>query len=203
MERLLLIRHGETEWNRDGRPQGVSDVPLSATGRRQAAALGQALGAEPLVAVYASDLQRARDTATAIAEKQALPIQTDPRLREMNQGIFEGLPIQQLREQHAEWLRTWQVDPVNVRMPSGETLAEVQIRAVAALAEIQAAHPDGTVAVVAHNFTNLTILCSLLHLDLMHFRHLRVGVASLSRIEFGRWPVLTALNDTRHLRTLD
>lgn len=203
MEQLLLIRHAETDRNRDGRPQGISDVPLSERGRRQARALGAALQDEPLTAIYSSDLSRARDTASEIAARHALPVIDDARFREMDQGIFDGLPIEQVRAEYAEWLRTWREDPANTRMPGGETLAEVQTRASAALQDIRAANPRGVVAVVAHNFTNLTLLCFVIKLDLLYFRHLRVGVASLSRIEYGRWPVVTAVNDTHHLRGLD
>ena len=202
MERLLLIRHGETAWNRDQRPQGVADVPLSELGRRQARALGQALAGEPLTAVYASDLSRAVETATAVATSHGLPVQTDSRLREMNQGIFEGEPIQRVRERYGEWLKTWLADPAQVRMPGGETLGEVQERAWAAIEDIRAAQPTGRVAVVAHNFTNLMILCRVLGLDLAHFRRLRVNVASISLVEFSRWPTVVSLNDTHHLRDL-
>ena len=202
MERLLLIRHGETAWNRDQRPQGVADVPLSDLGRRQAEALGQALAGEPLTAVYASDLSRAVETAAAVAAPHGLSAQTDSRLREMNQGIFEGEPIQRVRESYGEWLKTWLDDPAQVRMPGGETLHEVQTRAWAAIEDIRAAQPTGRVAVVAHNFTNLMILCRVLSLDLVHFRRLRVNVASISIVEFGRWPTVVSLNDTHHLAGL-
>jgi len=200
MDRLLLIRHGETAWNRENRPQGISDVPLSELGKRQARAVAQALAAEQLVAVYSSDLTRARETAEAIAGPHGLPVGTDSRLREMDQGIFEGEPIEAVRERHAEWLRTWVEDPANVRMPGGETLGEVQARAWAAIEDLRRAHPAGIVAVVAHNFTNSTILCAALTLDLSFFRRLRVGIASISTIEFGRWPTLIGLNDRHHLR---
>lgn len=200
MEKLLLIRHGETAWNHDNRPQGVSDVPLNEVGRQQARLTARALAGEPLVGVYSSDLARARETAAAIAEIHQLPVQTDPRLREMDQGVFEGAPIEQVREQYGEWLQTWLLDPANVRMPGGETLGEVQARAWAAIEAIQAVHHSGVVAVVAHNFTNVTIICKQLNLDLAFFRRIRVGLASISAIEYGRWPALVRLNDTHHLR---
>jgi broad specificity phosphatase PhoE len=199
MERMLLIRHGETAWNRESRPQGVSDVPLSEVGRRQAQALGRSLAREPLVAVYSSDLRRALETAAPVAARHGLSVQSDGRLREMDQGVFEGEPIERVRERYGDWLKTWTENPADVRMPGGETLGEVQARSWAALEDIQAAQQHGTVAVVAHNFTNLTILCTVLNLDLTHFRRLRLGVASVSVIEFGRWPVVVTLNDTHHL----
>lgn len=200
MERLYLIRHGETAWNRENRPQGISDVPLSDVGKRQARAVGEALSSEPLVALYASNLARARETAEAIGERHGLTVGPDPRLREMDQGVFEGQPIETVREQFADWLKTWIADPTNVRMPGGETLGEVQTRAWEAIAEIGREHPTGAVAVVAHNFTNVTIICAALKLDLSYFRRLRVGIASISTIEFGRWPALIGLNDQHHLR---
>lgn len=195
-----MIRHGETAWNRENRPQGVSDVPLSELGRRQARALGRALAGEQLVSVYASDLSRAVATAEEVARPRGLAVQTDPRLREMDQGIFEGEPVQRVREEYGDWLKTWLADPANVRMPGGETLVEVQSRAWATLEEIQVAWPTGTVAVVAHNFTNVAIICAVLNLDLAFFRRIRLGVASVSVVEFGRWPALISLNDTHHLR---
>lgn len=200
MERLILIRHGETAWNRESRPQGISDVPLSDRGKRQARAVAEALADEPLAGIYASDLARARATAEAIGERQGLSVGTDPRLREMNQGVFEGEPIETVREQYAEWLKTWIADPANVRMPGGETLGEVQARAWAAIEDLHREHPTGVIAVVAHNFTNVTIICAALKLDLGFFRRLQVGIASISTIEFGRWPTLIGLNDQHHLR---
>lgn len=91
MTRLILVRHGETDWNVEGRYQGHSDVPLNARGRAQAARLAEALRGSDIRAIYSSDLARARETAEALAHATRLAVQHDPRLREIDQGDWEGM----------------------------------------------------------------------------------------------------------------
>ena len=107
MTEILLIRHGETDWNVDKRLQGHIDIALNAEGLRQAAALGAVLADEPLDAVFASDLQRARDTAQAVAAPQALPVQIAPTLRERCYGAFEGLRHVEIAQRYPQDYAAW------------------------------------------------------------------------------------------------
>jgi 2,3-bisphosphoglycerate-dependent phosphoglycerate mutase len=136
---LLLARHGETDWNREFRIQGSSDVELNELGRKQARELAEDLADVELDAIYASDLSRARATAEAVAETKDLPVQVDARLRERAFGSWEGLTRADIEERFAPEDR-----------PDGETDEQVRARVLAAIEEIAAAHPGEQVLVVSH-----------------------------------------------------
>lgn len=198
--RVILIRHGETLWNRERRCQGFTDVPLSETGREQAERLSRALARESLAAVFSSDLIRARKTAEIIARPHQLPVLLDARLRELNQGVLEGQNMDGLLAHHAELLKTWMADPAHTQMPQGETLLQIQARGWAAIREIVDRHPEQTVAVVAHNLLNVAVICRVLDMDLNHFRRLKQHSSAINEIEFGlHGTTLIRLNDVHHL----
>ncbi len=205
--RAVLIRHGETAHNAEGRTLGRADVPLTERGRAQAAALARALSNDPygpFAAVYASPLQRALDTARPLAEVRGLEVRVEPRLIEMDIGALEDIGREELRERHGGFLRAWLSERVaEVRMPGGETLVEVQERAWGALEALRERHGDETIALVTHNFVILTLLCRALALPISHFRRLRHDVAAISVVDLapGRSTVL-AINDRCHLREL-
>lgn len=163
---LLLVRHGETDWNLEGRYQGSADVPLNATGRRQAERVAERLTRERIDAVYSSPLQRALDTALAIARAQGLEVRTDPRLAEIALGEWEGMLASRIAERCPELHHRWTVDPRGMRPPGGETILEVHDRAVAAVEEMAARHPGGTVCVVTHKTAMVVIRSHYLGLDL-------------------------------------
>lgn len=153
MPDLLLVRHGETDWNRDRRVQGQTDTPLNATGLAQADALAASLSAEPLVAVYSSDLARARVTAEVVAGVHGLPVTVDVDLREKDFGTWEGLTDLEIRERFPHVARgTW---------GDGETTAQVAERATRAIVRIRALQASGNVLVVSHGGTMRAILAHL------------------------------------------
>lgn len=182
--RLILIRHGETAWNAEGRAQGFTDLELTERGRQQAQALAQALQDKPLEAVYSSPLCRALETARVIAQPHGLEVQTDVGLMEMNQGELEGLTGEEMRRLYPELLAEWRVRPAQIRLPGGESLAQLQERAWGAIERIRARHSEGVVAVVGHNFANVAILCRVLGLDLNEFRRLKQDVGAMNIVEF-------------------
>ena len=154
---ILLIRHGETDWNVDKRLQGHIDIPLNAEGQRQAAALGRALESEPLDAIYASDLQRARDTAQAVATLQGKTVQIDPALRERCYGGFEGLQHVDIQQRYPEDFAAWKSRELDARYPAGERIAETMrefsgraVGAVSAIAHQVAAGGQRKIAIVTH-----------------------------------------------------
>ncbi|MGD8969150.1 MAG: alpha-ribazole phosphatase [Anaerolineae bacterium] len=201
MIRFLLARHGETAWNAARRYQGQTDVPLNEVGRHQADALAQRLSGEKIDAIYASDLQRAWETAAAIGPFHDLSIQADPRLREIKFGDWEGLTSEEIREQDPESLTTWHNDPLHASPPSGETLNQVARRAGAALAEIIAHNPDKTVLIVAHGGILRVLLSLALEVSPTAYWRFRFGLASLSEVSIGQTgATLETLNDTTHLR---
>ena len=141
---LLLIRHGETAWNRVRRMQGHIDIPLNEVGQRQAQALGDALSVVPVQAVYASDLQRARDTAQAVANSHALTVSLHTSLRERCYGAFEGLLYADISERYPEAFAQWRAREPGARFPAGEreaeTLQEFHQRSVEAVTHIMRSH---------------------------------------------------------------
>lgn len=142
MTEILLARHGETDWNLQGRVQGHTDTPLNATGLEQARALADQLAREPLLAVYTSDLVRARDTAAIVADLHGLDVKLDPDLREKNFGSWEGLTDVEIRERFP--------DAVRGRWGDGETTEEVVERTIGAVERIRDRQLAGPVLVVSH-----------------------------------------------------
>lgn len=156
------MRHGETDWNRTRRAQGQADVPLNDEGRAQALEAARHLADVDVVAVYSSDLGRAVDTAAPIADKHGLEVRTDPRLREIDQGEWEGVPVDEIKER---WPELWGPARHWRRRPGGESPAEVRVRALAALRDIVRSHPDGAVVVASHGGTIRWIGAAALGLD--------------------------------------
>ncbi len=138
--RLIVIRHGETEWNREKRMQGTTDTQLSDVGRAQAQALGRRLAARSFVALYCSDLSRARDTARAIAEHAGIELVTDPRLQERRFGIFEGLLAAEIIARYPEEHARFSSRDPDYEVPGGESASGFSRRCLGCLAEIADRH---------------------------------------------------------------
>lgn len=154
MTDILLIRHGETDWNVDKRLQGHVDIALNAEGWRQASALARALENEPLDAIYASDLQRARDTAQAVADLQGRTVCVDPALRERCYGGFEGLQHHEIAQRYPACFAAWKARALDVRYPAGEraaeTMREFSGRVVSAMQRLLSGDRHRRIAVVTH-----------------------------------------------------
>lgn len=201
---IYLIRHGETLWNREGRCQGVTDVPLTEKGYRQAHAIADAFARKPLSLVLSGPLQRTRETAAIIAESQGLSVETREELREWNQGELEGLTGAELLSNHRAYFERWFQDPAGAAPPGGETLQSLQDGAWPVIESLRERALNGPVAVVSHTMTIGTILCAALGLDLAHIHRLKLDVASRSTITFAPFGlfsvwVLTGLNDRNYL----
>jgi len=148
---LILVRHGETDWNRDGRWQGQADAPLNERGREQARALADELMGEPVDAVYASDLSRARETAEIIAARLGRePVEVDARLREVHVGGWSGLTMAEIEDRFPAEFELWRSGDPAHDFAGGETYAAMGERVVEALEEIASRHPDSNVLVVLH-----------------------------------------------------
>ncbi len=152
MTHLYLIRHGETDWNIEGRWQGQADVPLNARGLQQAAQAAQSLAAAGLSAIYSSDLLRARQTADALAQAAGVPVTLDHRLREIHQGEWQGQLVTEIRARYAQAYQRRLEDPLSFSPPGGETARQVQGRVVQATHDILRKHPCQHVAIVSHGF---------------------------------------------------
>lgn len=200
--RLILVRHAQTDSNRDRLALGRADPPLNETGRAQSAALAEALAAEPLDAICSSPLRRARATAEAIAGRHpALHVREEPDLIEMDVGETDGLGFAEIRELYPDFMRDWLSERVaSVAMPGGESLQGVQDRAWRAVQRMIAECPDGSVLAVSHNFVILALLCRAMDMDLSSFRRLRQDVAAYSIVDLRESrTVVVRLNETCHL----
>jgi broad specificity phosphatase PhoE len=159
VKRFCLVRHGQTDWNLEGRFQGQSDVPLNQTGRNEAHALAEQLISENLAAIVSSDLMRSKETAEIIAEVLHLPISLEPRLREINQGEWEGLSVEVIKTRYYDVWEKRSVDPANFRPPGGESVAEVAKRVQTAMIDNVRLQPTGCALIVSHGLALATIIC--------------------------------------------
>lgn len=201
--RLLLVRHGITHYNQEGFYTGQTDIPLSPLGEEQAEAVGRYLAQDRIDIIFSSDLQRARDTAIAIARYHHLPVLEDPDLREAAFGDWEGLNRIQAQEQDSAGWDYWRSDPVNHAPPGGENLDQVRARAARMVQRCLESYADQTVLWATHGGLMGVALCFALQLDLRYRRCFRHDNASVTELAFGQeLPVIMRLNDTAHLRSL-
>ena len=162
MAQLVLIRHGQTDWNLEGRYQGQADIPLNATGLAQAEVLAEKLDGQAWAGLYSSNLQRALQTAQVISTRLGLAVQIDTRLREICQGEWEGQLYRAVVERYsrvAEGVPIASRTPADVRPPGGESVAEVAERLAAAADDIARRHPDQPVLIVGHGLALTTLIC--------------------------------------------
>lgn len=149
MTTILLARHGETDWNGAGRIQGQADLPLNERGRRQASELAERLAGTPLVALYSSDLRRASETASIVAERKGMTVTALSALREIDVGEWSGLTRAEVEERFPGGFLRWKATDAH-GWNDGESYAEMTAHVVEALLEIAAVHPDGRVLGVTH-----------------------------------------------------
>jgi len=201
MTRIVLIRHGQTEWNRIERFRGRADVLLDETGLAQAKATGRRVAAQwQPVAVYSSPLSRAVKTAEAIAGRLGLPVQIHAGIADIDYGQWQGLTPDEVEERWPEVHHAWYTAPHAVRIPGGETLDEIRIRAMEAVNEIAAQHVGQTAALVSHTVVNRVILLAVLGLGNDRFWCLRQDTCAVNVFEMdGGEFTLVSLNDTCHL----
>lgn len=147
---LILIRHGETDWNRELRFQGHADVPLNDIGHEQARRLGLRMAGEAAQYLISSDLMRSQQTATPTAQQLSLPIVTSMSLREQHFGVVEGMRADEIKAQHPRAWEDWLKFQQDHAMPSGESTRQFHARILAALCDVVATHPGQTVLVFTH-----------------------------------------------------
>lgn len=210
--RLLLVRHGETDWNRDGRFQGQIDIPLNENGHRQAAQAGEFLKAVKIDAAVSSSMLRPKETAEGILKHHPdVSLETTEQLWEISHGEWEGMLETEIESGYPGMLGQWQRQPETVQMPAGENLDDVWTRAKKGWGDIVAAYSEGldqldappTVMVVAHDAINKAILCQLFGLGPEKFWQFKQGNGAVSVIDYlggpDSAPVLSAANITTHL----
>ena len=202
MLHLILVRHGETEWNAQRRYQGQSDTLLSELGRRQAELVAERLTGGKIDAVYASDLKRAWETAQIIVAKSGLQVISEPRLRELKFGVLEGLTFDEAQEQYPEMINAW-LEDFNRPPEGGETIEVFNARIVSLLDDLKHKHEEQVVLLAGHGGSLSEILRVVLGLSREKRWYLEMENASLSEVLIaGDFVSLKRLNDTCHLATL-
>jgi phosphoserine phosphatase len=198
---IILVRHGQTEWNRVERFRGHADVPLNETGLAQAEATGQRFAEEWLpTAIYSSPLSRAVKTAEAIAKHYNLPVLTHPGLTDIDYGEWQGLTPDQARERWPEAVHAWYNKPETACIPGGETLASLRQRALRTVNELASHHNGQTIVLVGHTVINRIILLGVLGLGNERFWHIRQDTCAINVFEAGKNDfILVSMNDTCHL----
>ncbi len=172
MTHLILIRHGQTNWNIEGRWQGQADPPLNERGREQARLAAEQLAHFEFAALYSSDLRRAFETAHIIGAAIGLPILTDARWREIRLGMWQGLLSTDIQARYPDEFRRWHASPLAVRPPGGEDIATLAARVIPAIGEIAARHPGQRVAIVAHELPIAVAACHAAGLGLERLREM-------------------------------
>jgi probable phosphoglycerate mutase len=205
---IVLIRHGETAWNAEKRLQGHLDTPLNAEGRRQAAALAHALRFEAFDAVFASDLQRARDTAQPLAASRGMPLGIDPGLRERCFGAFEGLLYADIGDRYPDAYAAWKVRDIDARFPEGEqvaeTLREFSQRSVGTITRLASQAKYQKVALVTHGGVLECAYRAAQGIGYEHARDFDIFNASINRFVWnGEVLKLVQWGDVAHLTTPD
>ena len=198
--RLLAIRHGATDWSRERRFAGSRDISLSPEGRRQCAALAQALAPTPIAVLYASPLARARESARPIATAQGIDVTIDSDFREMCFGDWEGLTRDEVARRFPEDFEVWRTAPERFARPGGETLSAVAERVMRGLGELRAVHGGETVVLVSHAIVTKLIVLAALGLGPERLWSVETSPAGISEIEYrDDWTMVHRVNTVAHL----
>ncbi len=201
--RLIVVRHGETDWTREGRYTGSRDVPLNPLGLKQGDATAAALGGRFVAAVYASPLERARTSAEIIAKPHRLEVAVEPAFREMTFGAWEGLTRDEVAAAFPDGHRTWRETPHLALPPGGETLAQVRVRVAEALGELRAQHAGETVVLVTHGVVMRLLVLEALGLGPDRLWSLEASPAGITELEYeADWVTIHRMNTLVHLEEI-
>ena len=202
-QELIMIRHGETEWNKNRRYQGQEDVSLNEKGREQARLAAEALAGEDLDMICASDLSRAYDTASELTADRELEVREFPDLRELDFGNWGGQSYEDIVENDEKRFKDWLENPGETSPPEGEAMDEFRERVCGAFDRI-IEHEAEKIAVVAHGGTLRIFLVDILDIPLERYTRLYFDNGGITRIKFydGN-PVVTLVNSTHHLQELE
>ena len=203
MSVIYIVRHGETNWNAEGRIQGHTDIDLSERGREQARAAAGRLSGVHFDAAYCSDLSRTSETARIILGERATPLQETPELREYNKGVFEGLTAEEYRDRYPDLYQASLVNDLDFAPPGGETIRQCQARLSRFIQGVRERHPDEDVLLVGHGGSLRSGIVALLDLPLEANWKFVMHNCALSIIRaYPNNAVLHLYNDTSHLAAL-
>jgi broad specificity phosphatase PhoE len=200
---IYLVRHGQTAWNKEEIFRGRTDVPLDETGMKQAELVGQYFKKMEIHGIYSSPLSRAWETAQKIAQFHNLKVQPLQGILDMSFGKWEGQTHRDIQKNDREIYRQWREEPHLVRLPGGESLDDVRVRAMVALEEVIRKHPGKTLVLVSHRVVNKVLICGILGLDNSHFWQITQDTTAINLIQHrdGKY-ILSLMNETCHLKAL-
>lgn len=201
MIRIILARHGQTEWNLLGKTQGHGDSPLTEVGISQAHDIKRALKDVVIDVVYSSDLKRAYDTASIAVEGREVNIIPTTKLREMGFGDWEGKTIPEITKEYRDLYRDWRNIPDEIVFPNGESLKNIEDRVSSLIDEIKREHEGKTVLLVSHSIAMRVLLLHILKSPMSNLYGIKLDNCSISEFEIRDYGiVVTKVNDTSHLR---
>jgi broad specificity phosphatase PhoE len=204
LTRIIIVRHGRTEWNRVERFRGRADIELDEVGKKQAGAAAQRIKEWPISAIYSSPLRRALATAEIIAAPFKLNVQPMPGIIDIDYGAWQGLSTEDVVARDSNLYSQWIESPQKVKFPGGESFTEVRARAAAAVDSLIQRHPKETLVLVSHKVICQILILSLLALDSSHFWQITQDVCAMNLFEVrGGIPSVLFLNDTCHLGSLN
>lgn len=198
---FYCVRHGQSAFNAEGRIQGQLDTPLSELGHAQSKAAATALAEEGIEAIYASPLRRAMDTARHLADVLSLPIQTDPRLKEIHAGVFQGLVWDEITERYPNEAARWKSLEPDFRIPDGETRRELMTRGGQVFDAIRG-NGHQRVAVVAHGGLLTAAFKQVLGVPAEE-NPFSLHNGSITRLVWNQGFELAKLNETKHLLSVN
>ena len=201
MVKVMLVRHGETDWNREEVFRGRINVELNRNGREQAKALAEATRIFQIDAVYSSPLSRSLETAGIVAEAHDLDVRIARGFVDFHYGDWQGLKHRKVKGKFPYLYLRWHESPHLVQIPGGESLDDVRQRSLRELKKIVAEHEGQTVMIVSHRVVNKVLLCAIMGLDNSHFWRIRQGNCCLNIFECSEDEyTICLLNDICHLR---
>jgi len=202
MTEIILVRHGETDWNVGEVFRGRIDIELNEAGIKQVRLLAEYLSSLKIDAIYSSPLKRALKTAEMIASHRNLDVEITPGLIDFDYGEWQGLSHEVVKDRYKELYAEWIKNPHQVKMPAGESLNDVR-RRVASVVDSVVARYEGTVVLVAHRVVNKILICVLLGLDNSHFWNIRQDACGISTFTYENERfILIKHNDTSFLRLI-
>ena len=203
MTRFILVRHGQTAWNREERFRGRMDLLLNATGLRQAYAAAIYLKDHEIAAIYSSPLKRTLETAKVIANQKGLPVYPYEGLIDIDFGEWQGLSPDEASARDGDLYQTWLYRPHEMLFPGGERLDDVRERVTSAVENLATRHPEETVALVSHMVVCRVLLCAMLGLDNSHYWQVGQDVCAINIFEIRDGaPTVSLINETCHLKGL-
>ena len=203
MLEIVLVRHGETDWNVGEVFRGRADVDLNENGIQQAELLGEYLSCEKIDFVYSSPLQRATKTAAAIAAHHGLEVNSIANLIDFDFGEWQGKSLEEVKAEYTELYRDWTDTPEQVRVPGGECLEDVSGRAMSFVEDAVMRCGDGRIVFVSHRVVCKVMICGLLGMDNSRFHVIRIDNCGITRFDCGEGRlVLTVHNDTSFLKSI-